>query len=50
MTPEFANTSYGLPDTYSWDFGNGTTSNTSDDLFQIPVYTTELTPLPIISL
>jgi len=39
-TPEFANTSYGLPDTYSWDFGNGTTSNTSDDLFQIPVYTT----------
>lgn len=39
-TPNIANTSYGLPDNYSWDFGNGTTSSTSDDLFQLPIYTT----------
>jgi PKD repeat protein len=39
-TPNIANTSYGLPDDYYWDFGNGTTSTTSDSLFQLPVYTT----------
>lgn len=38
--PNIANTSYGLPDTYSWDFGNGQTSNTSSSLFQLPIYTT----------
>ncbi len=30
---EFANNSLGLPDTYDWDFGDGTTSNTDDPLF-----------------
>ncbi|MES2588863.1 MAG: PKD domain-containing protein [Bacteroidota bacterium] len=30
---EFANNSVGLPDTYAWDFGNGTTSTISDSLF-----------------
>ena len=38
--PNIANTSYGLPDFYSWNFGNGTTSNTSSSLFQLPIYTT----------
>ncbi|MCE3295337.1 MAG: domain containing protein [Crocinitomicaceae bacterium] len=33
FTVDFANISVGLPDTYSWDFGNGTTSNTEDSLF-----------------
>ena len=28
-----ANNSYGLPDTYSWDFGDGSFGNTSDTLF-----------------
>lgn len=33
FTVDFANISVGLPDNYSWDFGNGTTSTTSDSLF-----------------
>ncbi|HRO75433.1 MAG TPA: PKD domain-containing protein, partial [Crocinitomicaceae bacterium] len=37
--PNFVNTSNGLPDTYSWDFGNGTTSNTSNATFSSPTYT-----------
>lgn len=40
-TPNIANTSYGLPDDYYWDFGNGTTSTTDDDLFQLPVFTAD---------
>lgn len=30
---EFANNSLGLPDSYFWDFGDGTTSTMSDSLF-----------------
>ncbi len=33
LTLDFSNSSLGLPDTYFWDFGDGTTSNTSDSLF-----------------
>jgi len=33
FNPVFANNSVGLPDSYSWDFGNGTFGNTSDSLF-----------------
>lgn len=40
-TPNIANTSYGLPDGYYWDFGNGTTSTIDDDLFQLPVFTAD---------
>lgn len=32
-TADFANNSVGLPDTYDWDFGNGTTATFSDSLF-----------------
>jgi len=30
---EFANNSLGIPDSYFWDFGDGTTSTTGDSLF-----------------
>ncbi|MFN5416799.1 MAG: PKD domain-containing protein [Flavobacteriia bacterium] len=33
FTASFADISVGLPDNYSWDFGNGVTSNISDSLF-----------------
>ncbi|MEO8068794.1 MAG: PKD domain-containing protein [Flavobacteriales bacterium] len=33
FTPLIANISYGLPDTYFWDFGDGTTSATANPLF-----------------
>jgi PKD repeat protein len=33
FSPIFANNSVGLPDSFSWDFGNGTFGNTSDSLF-----------------
>lgn len=42
-TVNIANTSIGLPDTYYWDFGDGTTSTTSDDLFT-HIFTTGSTP------
>lgn len=42
-TVNIANTSYGLPDTYYWEFGDGTTSTTDDDLFT-HVFTTGATP------
>lgn len=38
-TFEFSNTSLGLPDVYTWDFGNGVTSNEDDSLFNM-VFTT----------
>jgi PKD repeat protein len=38
-TFEFSNTSIGLPDVYTWDFGNGVTSNEDDSLFNM-VFTT----------
>lgn len=40
---EFANNSLGLPDTYSWDFGDGTTSTNGDPLF-IHTFTTGANP------
>lgn len=40
-TPVIANTSYGLPDDFVWDFGNGTTSTNADSIFQLPVYTAD---------
>ncbi|HRE97814.1 MAG TPA: PKD domain-containing protein, partial [Flavobacteriales bacterium] len=33
FTPEIANNSVGLPDTYFWNFGDGTTGNQADALF-----------------
>jgi PKD repeat protein len=33
FTPNFANNSLGLPDNFSWDFGDGTNGTTSDSLF-----------------
>lgn len=43
-TPNFINSSIGLPDSYYWDFGNGTTSTLTDSLFQLPVYTADEVP------
>lgn len=42
-TVNIANTSIGLPDTYYWDFGDGTTSTTDESLFS-HVFTTGSTP------
>lgn len=43
FTANFASTSWGLPDSYYWDFGNGVTSATTDSLFQ-QTFTTGATP------
>lgn len=40
---DFSNTSYGLPDSYYWDYGDGTTSTTNDSLFS-HTYTTGNNP------
>lgn len=42
FTANFASTSVGLPDTYSWDFGDGFTASTTDSLFS-HVFTTGAT-------
>ncbi|MCC6703058.1 MAG: PKD domain-containing protein [Fluviicola sp.] len=34
LTLDFVNNSVGLPDTYEWDFGDGTTGNQSSSTFQ----------------
>lgn len=39
FTPNIANISLGLPDTYYWDFGDGTTSTTDDALFTHTFFT-----------
>lgn len=36
---DFVNNSYGLPDTYEWDFGDGSTSNTSNPTLQHTFFT-----------
>lgn len=37
-TPVIVNTSYGLPDEFAWDFGNGTIATISDSIFELPVF------------
>lgn len=39
FTVNFANNSVGLPDTFIWDFGDGTTSNITDSLFTHTFFT-----------
>lgn len=43
FTANFASTSVGLPDSYFWDFGDGTTATTTDSLFS-HVFTTGAAP------